>query len=222
MNLLKINKISKKFGVLQALNEVSISIEKTHLPSQNNPITILDFTGDTIGKTIGFSADLLSSYIFILISIFLYSENASITDLSAQESMMKLPLYLISINSLATIFSLIYLQKRSETKITTNILLESIYLAIILCGIGAYFIFNTLDISSINLQILYNTNNEKLSPFLSYLTGLVSAVLIAFLSEYITSTKFKPSLKIAKENYLGTGVTIINTLSLSLRSNSVV
>ncbi len=28
MNLLKINKISKKFGVLQALNEVSISIEK--------------------------------------------------------------------------------------------------------------------------------------------------------------------------------------------------
>ena len=28
MNLLKINSISKKFGVLQALNEVNISIEK--------------------------------------------------------------------------------------------------------------------------------------------------------------------------------------------------
>ena len=177
---------------------------------QRNAATILDITGDFIGEVLGFSSDIVSSFIFAIIGCSLFA-------LGTSYSLFNLPLLIVSVAALVAIivytFSIIRLKTTSH-----NFLLEGLYIGIIICGILTYIVLNTNPLFKL---INVSDNLIALTAFGPYMLGLVGAICIGFTAEYLTSTHYKPTQKIARESEFGASISLLNALGNGLKSNSL-
>lgn len=187
-----------------------------------NPSTLLDITGDYIGKIIGLGSDLLSSFIFSVIACIMFTDSLLETHQITYETasdLFVLPVYIFCIGLLASIIAYFFYRLRLKSKAVTNVLLEGMYLAVILSGLGTWYITSGLDIH-IDLVPLWGST-VAFTPFAPYLFGLIGAILIGFSSEYLTATWFKPAKQIASEAEFGPVITLINGLSIGQRSSGL-
>lgn len=178
-------------------------IEKK-IPSfdKRNPGTILDISGDFIGNIIGVNADLIGSFSFALISSVLM-----LTTMTQEKTILLIPFHILSLGLLSSCLSFIIIRTLIKKNITHNSLLHNIYTAILISGIGVYLIINTSQLP------------ESINLFYAYLTGLVSAIIIAFSSEYLTSTRFSPTKNLAKQSEFGSPIIFINALKTAMQGN---
>ncbi len=187
-----------------------------------NPATLLDISGDYIGKITGFSSDILSSFIFSVIACILFANSLLETkQISAQTaaSLTMLPMYIFCMGILASIIAYFYYRFRLKSQTATNVLLEGMYLAVFLSGFGTWAIMQGLDVH-IEVGSLWGSSPE-FSPFAPYFFGLVGAILIGFSSEYLTANWFKPAKKIASEAEFGPVVTLLNSILIGYKSNGL-
>ncbi|MFA5880399.1 MAG: sodium/proton-translocating pyrophosphatase, partial [Candidatus Margulisiibacteriota bacterium] len=98
-----------------------------------------------------------------------------------------------------------------------NVLLESVYLSVIICAIGTFFIIQFLDIKVTALPAFLNINNNFIL-FIPYLIGLIGAILISYTAEILTSTRYSIAKQIAKETEFGAIISIFNSLAISFKS----
>ncbi|RAP33408.1 hypothetical protein DID75_02315 [Candidatus Marinamargulisbacteria bacterium SCGC AG-410-N11] len=188
---------------------------------KRNPALLLDLVGDYICRIVGFNSDILGSFIFSLISCFLFSfsffDNSSY---SQSESLIffNVPLYIILISLFTSFIVYIYTTIRIKFRKTQNILLESLYLAILISSITTYLAFEYLNMSQTVINIFGQT--ALFQPFYYYLFGLLGAILIAFTSEYLTSNNYKPTKRLARQIEHGVPVTVLNSFVIGLKSNS--
>ncbi|RAP35390.1 hypothetical protein DID80_06440 [Candidatus Marinamargulisbacteria bacterium SCGC AAA071-K20] len=186
-----------------------------------NPTTILDIVGDYIGKIVGYSSDILSSFILSLMACSLFpsflAERAFITNTTA-EKLQLLTFAIIWISLVTAFAAMLFSYFRIKSKKTSNFLLEGLYLAIISSGTILYFILKNL-----NITIPPNTvwGAVHFDPFFAYLAGLIGAVLIGFSSEYLTSSRFNPTKETAAQAQFGTVVSMLIAFKAGLRGNSV-
>ncbi|MSR88912.1 MAG: hypothetical protein EXS67_04575 [Candidatus Margulisbacteria bacterium] len=176
-----------------------------------NPASILDLTGDYIGDIIGFSSDLLSSFAFVIIACILFADTLLARHTIQADTALKLqqlPLQILAIGLIASLIGIYISTVRIKLKVIHNILLESLYITILLCGMGTLFILRYFGLDSSAL-------------FPAYLLGLFGAILIGFSSEVLTSSKFSPTKKIAAQAEYGPVISLFNGLSLGLRSNGL-
>ncbi|MFC1752092.1 sodium/proton-translocating pyrophosphatase [Thermoproteota archaeon] len=187
---------------------------------KRNPATILDLSGDFVGDIIGFSSDILGSFIFSVIACILLPYaliQTGYIDPLTGEKLLNLPFYIIGIGLASALIIYCFYAFRSKTKMVDNLPMEGIYIGVIICGIGVFLITMLLNIN-IDIQNLWGSY-KNFKPFLPYLIGLAGAVLIAFTSEYMTSKRFFPARKIAREAEYGPVIAIFNGLSVGLKSN---
>ena len=180
--------------------------------NQNHPISSMSLLCTTLNTIIGYSADLISSFCMILLAFQIMPVMSEST--ASNILINKLCWYVILMSALSSILGLSFSWLRLKTKIVTNIILETIYLGTIFSGVGIYIVF------------YYVLNLSALTPFadayfLAYLIGLIGTFSICFSSEYLTSNRFKPAQRIARESEWGTGMTFINGFALGLKSNLV-
>jgi K(+)-stimulated pyrophosphate-energized sodium pump len=187
---------------------------------KRNPATILDIVGDGVGDVVGFGADILGSFVFAVISCILFSHSlngARYIDISTANKLMMLPLYIVIVGLLVSFASYLFCKFRMRSRNVDNILLEGIYLAVILCGIATYFVIEVLGLNIGSIVLL--GKSQLFLPFPAYLAGLFGSVLIAFTSEFVTSYKYRPAKTIAREVEYGPVVTLLNGLTIGLKSN---
>jgi len=214
-------------GLYKAGSDIGADILETvekNIPEfdRRNPATLLDITGDFVGDVIGFVSDILGSFMFAIISCILFSISlidAAITHPEVSRNLMLLPIYIMSIGLMVSIFCYGFCQFRIKRGAVNNFLLEGLYIGLIICGIATYIVIKKLDLQ-IDTLPLWGGKSSFL-PFPAYIIGLMGGVVIGFTSEVMTSLKYKPAKKIALEAEYGAVIAIFNGMAIGLKSSGL-
>ncbi len=206
-------------GLFKASTDISADIlpkiEKNHPESDSrSPSNILDIVGDYVGDIIGFSSDILGSFVVVIVAYIFFAQTAfknGIIDASTSEKLIQLPLWIIGTSLIAALVSYGFSVFRIRKNAINNILLEGLYVSVVLCGISTYLIIKFLNI------------NPEMVPnlFPSYLTGLLGAVLIGYTSERLTSNLFFSTKTVAAQAEYGGAISTLSGLSIGLKGNGI-
>ena len=180
-----------------------------------NPATIADNVGDNVGDVAGMGADLYESYIKSMhAGIALgYAAFIGMGNMNLVWAAMFLPVALAVVGMLASLLGTFLI--RTEENATQSQLLSTLrkgtYTASIVAVIGfapvTWFIMRGM-----------NAANNWWGLYISIITGVLAGVLIAYFTEYYTSTHYKPTKNLAESTKTGAATLVIAGISLGMKS----
>lgn len=177
-----------------------------------NPAVIADNVGDNVGDCAGMGADLFETYAVTIIAAMILATSTA-NKLMEKATMgftenktailIEYPLVLGAIAIIASIIGSFFVKLGKNGKIM-HALYKGIFAASVLSAIGFYVATDRLL-------------HDKFI-FLATLVGLIITVLFNMITEYYTSTLYKPVQKIAYVSQTGAGTNIITGLAVGLKS----
>jgi|AntAceMinimDraft_18_1070375.scaffolds.fasta_scaffold04662_7 K(+)-stimulated pyrophosphate-energized sodium pump len=172
-----------------------------------NPAVIADQVGDNVGDTAGMGADLFESYVSSIIAVMVLGA------LSLGWQGMVLPMAFAAVGLLASWLGslLVRLSKRisqakfsQQTKKIAQAMERGTIAANLLSLLGAFFLVKALF--------------PNLNYFYIIVLGLASGYLIGLVSQYYTSSQYKPVKKIAQASQFGSSSVISEGLVVGMKS----
>jgi len=176
-----------------------------------NPATIADNVGDNVGDVAGLGADLMESFIEAIIATLAI---AYIVEYVGDISYVKMfPFMVASIGIISSIVGVMYVKLFAKNN-PQSALMTGTYIA------AGLTITGTIAYSGLSGQgfELAGITYSKWGPAISCIIGIVSGVVIGFVSEYYTSSKFKPVQSIAKGSQRGPAITVTNGTAVGMMS----
>jgi K(+)-stimulated pyrophosphate-energized sodium pump len=167
-----------------------------------NPGVIADNVGDNVGDCAGMGADLFETYAVTLIAAMILAASTLLS--TTGEIAIEFPLVLGSIAALASIIGSHFVRLGKNENIM-GALYKGLVATAVISAIGFYWA--TQRFMAGDLKIFYLT-----------LVGLGITFLMFVITEYYTSTKFKPVQKIADASDTGAGTNVISGLAIGLYS----
>lgn len=187
-----------------------------------NPATIADNVGDNVGDVGGLGADLLESFVgavisAIVISLYIYvgRGNPDIQGLLAKFGLGEnitqdfwwfalLPILYVTGGIVACLIAIAYIRFSRREQGTQGILMNGTRLgALLTAGFAALFTW----LSPLNFV-----------PFYAAILGIVSGIAIGFVSEYYTSSRYKPTRDLAKAYQSGAAVGVTEGMAVGMMS----
>lgn len=163
-----------------------------------NPAVIADNVGDNVGDCAGMGADLFETYGVTLISGMILAA----TTIGTQQS-IEYPLALGIIAVVASIFGSFFVRLGKKKNIM-GALYKGMVATGVFAAVGFYFVTDYLF--------------KDIRIFFASLVGLAVTLLITVITEYFTSTKYRPVQRIAEASETGSGTNVIIGLAVGLQS----
>ena len=173
-----------------------------------NPAVIADNVGDNVGDCAGMAADLYETYAVSTVAAMLLG----MLTFGTIEEIITFPLAVGAVAIVASIVGTQFIKLGTSKKIMPA-LYKGLIVAGVLSAIAFYPLTNWIlgDIQGI----------DALSIYYSLLVGLVVTGLMVVITEYYTSTAYKPVQNVAAASQTGHGTNIIAGLALSMRSTAL-
>jgi K(+)-stimulated pyrophosphate-energized sodium pump len=182
-----------------------------------NPAVIADNVGDNVGDCAGMAADLFETYAVTTVATMLLAAIYFVGDI--QEVMMQYPLAIGAVCILASIVGTFFVKLGKSQNIMAA-LYKGLAVTGILSAIAIYFLtekmigfkmpLTTAGISFTGMNIYYCS-----------LLGLVVTGLLVWITEYYTSTAFRPVKSIAQSSTTGHGTNVIQGLAVSMEATAL-
>lgn len=176
-----------------------------------NPATIADNVGDNVGDVAGMGADLYESYCgAILSTAALGATSFASLGVKAQFNSVVAPMIIAAVGILLSIFG-IFIVKAKEgatQKQLLSALGRGVNVSSVLIALSAFFILKYLAIPN------------YLGIWASMLVGLVGGIGIGRITEYYTSSGYKPTQKIAASTKTGPATVIISGIGTGMISTA--
>ena len=183
-----------------------------------NAASIADNVGDNVGDCAGMAADLFETYAvtvvatMLLAAIFFGGETAA--------TMMLYPLVICAVCIVASVVGTFFVRLGADGNIMWALykgFISSAVISAVLIGLVTWKMlgFSTVFTLSNGLE----TSGRML--FYCALVGLVVTGLLIWITEYYTSTEYRPVRSVAKSSETGDGTNVIQGLAVSMEACAV-
>ncbi len=171
-----------------------------------NPGVIADNVGDNVGDCAGMAADLFETYAVTIVATMLLG---SLVASSVGSGAVLYPLVLGAASIVASIIGTFFVKTSDGGKVM-GALYKGVIVAAILAGIAFYPITNMMMADGGNASGIFG----------SALIGLALTAALVVITEYYTSTEYKPVKTIAAASLTGDATNIIAGLGVSMKATA--
>ncbi|MGB4106205.1 MAG: sodium-translocating pyrophosphatase [Alphaproteobacteria bacterium] len=182
-----------------------------------NAAVIADNVGDNVGDCAGMAADLFETYAVTVVATMLIA--FSTFGPENVETMMLLPLLVGAVSIVASVIGTYFVRLGANKNIMWA-LYKGFIVSALLSAVFVYFGGTKLALPA-EITTLNETVITLKDLFLCVMTGLGVTGLLIWITEYYTSTKFRPVKVIAKASETGHGTNVIQGLAISLESTAL-
>ena len=183
-----------------------------------NPAVIADNVGDNVGDCAGMAADLFETYAVTIVATMLLA--AIFFKNEIRDTMLLLPLGIGAVCIVTSIIGTYFVKLGAS-----NNIMGALYKGLIVTGvlsIGAVAaVIGWLTGFSAPLPLIAGGSVNGMSLFVCALTGLVVTGFIVVITEYYTSTAYRPVRSIAQSSTTGHGTNVIQGLAMSMEATAL-
>ncbi|RLA30762.1 MAG: sodium-translocating pyrophosphatase [Gammaproteobacteria bacterium] len=171
-----------------------------------NPAVIADNVGDNVGDCAGMAADLFETYAVTIVATMLLG---SLVASEVGSGAVLYPLVLGAASIVASIIGTFFVKTSDGGKVM-GALYKGVIVAAVLAGIAFYPITN----------MMMGDGGNASGIFGSALIGLALTAALVVITEYYTSTEYKPVKTIAAASLTGDATNIIAGLGVSMKATA--
>ncbi|MBI4139214.1 sodium-translocating pyrophosphatase [Candidatus Uhrbacteria bacterium] len=171
-----------------------------------NPAVIADNVGDNVGDCAGMAADLFETYAVTAVAAMLLGGLA----FPGNEQFVLFPLVLGGISIITSIIGTFFIKLGSNKNI-----MGALYKGLIVAGGLA-----AIAIAFVSRRF-FAAGASPTGTTKAAMIGLAVTALMIWITEYYTSTKYKPVQQIAKASETGHGTNVIAGLAMSMKSTAL-
>jgi K(+)-stimulated pyrophosphate-energized sodium pump len=171
-----------------------------------NPAVIADNVGDNVGDCAGMAADLFETYAVTIVATMLLAT----IQLSGDMNALLLPLGIGAVCILTSIIGTFFVRLGSTNNIM-GALYKGFIATAVLSAIAIYFL----------IDHVFSGQEAGMDYFICAIVGLVVTGLMVWITEYYTSTSFRPVKVVAKASETGHGTNVISGLAMSMEATAI-
>jgi len=171
-----------------------------------NPAVIADNVGDNVGDVAGMGADLYESYVGSIVATSALGVAAGL----GIEG-VTVPMVMAAVGVVASIIGTFFVRSKEDAnqKVLLAALRKGVFASSFIVAVAAYFL------------IRFTLGADHIGVYWTVISGLIAGVLIGIITEYYTSSGFKPTRFIADQSVTGPATVIIGGMAIGMMSTAL-